>query len=407
MKPEQFSDALGLLPDDILAETDALRSQKPPRKTVWWKWACAAACLCLAVFAGTQSYLRQAEPQLPELPLLTISENNVGMGFEGYMAYDISELVNANPWNEDLPLSTLPVFENPITYDPKYHLASGADFDRMREFLIDIAGRFGLDAGSLDITDDAPDEETRQEITEKMELTGGPVPEGYFDPTRLIAETDGLKIEVDEHLTAEISFEPPVALPDGYDFTHYASYESIAAAAEYLKSEYQEVIGMDDPQANIFGGDYNIYKQQSYSIEFFDASGDAVQQIIHYHFNRAAFYCDDNGELFLMRIFQPDLSKKVGDYPIITSKQAEKLLLNGNYITTVPYEMPGAAYVKKVELVYRTGEQEQYYMPYYRFYAEIPELEEDGMKTYGAYYVPAVRSEYLSNMPIWDGSFNS
>ena len=29
------------------------------------------------------------------------------------------------------------------------------------------------------------------------------------------------------------------------------------------------------------------------------------------------------------------------------------------------------------------------------------------MKTYGAYYVPAVEQRYISNMPSWDGSFNS
>lgn len=45
-------------------------------------------------------------------------------------------------------------------------------------------------------------------------------------------------------------------------------------------------------------------------------------------------------------------------------------------------------------------------MPYYCFYVELPEEERDGLKTYGAYYVPAVEKEYLTNMPLWDGSFN-
>ena len=77
------------------------------------------------------------------------------------------------------------------------------------------------------------------------------------------------------------------------------------------------------------------------------------------------------------------------------------------YLTTVPYEIPGSEYVKKVELIYRTDEHEQYFMPYYRFYVELPEEEmENGRKTYGAYYVPAVDRSYISNMPTWDGSFN-
>lgn len=84
------------------------------------------------------------------------------------------------------------------------------------------------------------------------------------------------------------------------------------------------------------------------------------------------------------------------------------MLLNGNYITTVPCEISEATLIKKVELVYRTGKYEKCYMPYYRFYVELPEKEqENGLKTYGAYYVPAVESSYISNMPKWDGSFNS
>ena len=58
------------------------------------------------------------------------------------------------------------------------------------------------------------------------------------------------------------------------------------------------------------------------------------------------------------------------------------MLLNGSYLTTVPYEISGPEYVKKVELIYRTGSHEQYFMPYYRFYVELPEEEmENGRKS--------------------------
>lgn len=181
----------------------------------------------------------------------------------------------------------------------------------------------------------------------------------------------------------------------------------MAAAAEYLKTEYKDFIGFENPQVNIHGGGYNIYARQMYYIEFFDAGGNDTEQIINYNFNRAAFYCDDEGNLTMARIYQPDLSKKVGDYPIISLAQAGEMLSKGNYLTSVPYEMPGPEYVRKVELIYRRGELEEYYMPYYRFYAELPEEErENGLKDYGAYYVPAVESTYISNMPTWDGSFN-
>lgn len=322
------------------------------------------------------------------------------------MAYDASELVSANPWREDMELATMPVYQNTLDYDYNF-IASGVDFEKMQKFLLEVAGRLGLDANELTITDDAPDEESRKKIIEKFNEVGDTVPEGYFNPTRLIIEAEGLKIEVDRTMTAKVTFEPAVTLPDKYNFIYFASYEDIAAVAEYLRTEYKDFIGYENTLVNIHGGDYNIYAQQMYDIEFFDAGGNDTELIINYNFNRTAFYCDGEGNLAMARIYQPDLSKKVGDYPIISLAQAEELLSKGNYLTTVPYEMPGSEYVRKVELIYRTGELEEYYMPYYRFYVELPQEErENGLKTYGAYYVPAVESTYISNMPTWDGNFN-
>lgn len=416
MRGNEFLDKMELVNPAYVEAADI----KPKRKKlVWVKWAGIAACFALIIYAGTRllprenpklsqenSKLSQKNPDnISDLPMITISKDTSSMGYEGYMAYDASELVNANPWRESLELSTLPVYQNPLTYDEN-QIASEADFDKMREFLLEVAKRFGLDTNGITITDDVPNEETKQIIREKFEAVGDTVPEGYFDPTKVIIEAEGLTIEVDQSMTATLSFEPAVSLPQEYNFTHFASYEDKAAVAEYLKKEYIDFIGINNPQVNICGGDYNIYGQQEYSIEFFDGTGSETENIINYNFNRVTFHCDDEGKLFLARIYQPDLSQKIGDYPIINSKKAEELLSKGNYITTVPYEMPGIEYVKKVELVYRTGKQEEYYMPYYRFYVELPEDErENGLKTYGAYYVPAVDGSYISNMPIWDGSF--
>lgn len=418
MKSEIISDALNMLNDDIIEETATVRASKKKcekdSQKLWWKWAFAAACLTFAAYAGTRTLHSIKFPNIPilpiaenikktTLPMLSVTENtNEAMGFEGYLVYDISELVNENPWNETMELSTLPVYKNPLSYNENM-IASGADFDKMHTFLIEIAGRLGLDPNTLIITDNAFDEKTRQQITEKMD---GNVPNGYFNPTALMIETVDLTIEVDQTMTAKITFEPAISLPEEYHFTHYASYENIVAVAGYLKNEYKSFIGIDNPCVDISGGDYNIYLQQGYQISFFDSSGTDIEQLVNYNFNRVSFYCDDEGKLFLARIYQPDLSKKVGDYPIITVATARKLLADGKYITTVPYEMPGMEYVAKTELIYRAGTLEEYYMPYYRFYVELPnELRDGALKNYGTYYVPAVESTYISNMPIWNGSF--
>ena len=58
-------------------------------------------------------------------------------------------------------------------------------------------------------------------------------------------------------------------------------------------------------------------------------------------------------------------------------------------------------------MLYRTEPSCAYYLPYYRFLAELPEMgARDGLKHYGAYYVPAVESRYIANMPTYDGNFN-
>ena len=90
--------------------------------------------------------------------------------------------------------------------------------------------------------------------------------------------------------------------------------------------------------------------------------------------NRIVFYCDDDGKLFLVRIHSPNLTQKVADYPVISPAEAMRLLSKGKYITSVPYRFSGTEFVAKAELIYRTGDLEAYFMPYYRFYVEIPEL---------------------------------
>ncbi len=78
-------------------------------------------------------------------------------------------------------------------------------------------------------------------------------------------------------------------------------------------------------------------------------------------------------------------------------------------VTSVPDEFPGAEAIGKVELVYRMDSQEEFFMPYYKFYVRLDEshdIEELNLVTYGTYYVPAVSGEYINNMSRWDGSLH-
>lgn len=471
MKPEQLSDALNYLDDELLQEAQEARLQtampqrlpgqpavQPARqqsgqpapgdaanpapeptvrgwgkKTVWMRRAAAAACLALCLGGGAWLWQRGGCGQplpidpapgpdasqpgwtpAPDLPLLTIDDDlSSGMGFEGLMFYDSSEMYSANPWTKDAQLSYLPVFRNTLRADAAGAYDAGGiseeRFAQMRSLLLQTAQRLGMDTASLVIGDNAPSEEEKNAYREKFESIGEEVPEGLFDPTELNAKQDGVRIEVEANMTVTIQFEPALALPLDFPLDFRMSHEHAQTAAEYLREAFAALIGMQDPQIDICGGDYTFSGEHGYGVDFFEGAGDPVQQILHFNFDRASFSGNDEGRLWIVRLYQTDLSDKIGDYPIIPPGKAKELLLAGSYITTVPgeYGTPREDLIVRTELVYRYRRTDEYYMPYYRFYIELPEQKrENGLNTYGAFYVPAVEGQYLTNMPVWDGSFN-
>ena len=392
MNAQILLDAIGGIRDPLIEE-----ASRPPRRIA--KWSGIAAGIAAVLTAGAL-WMNQSA-----LPMLTIEEGSSAMGFEGYIAYDISELSTGNPWTAETALTTLPVYENPLARDEN---PAGTDekFRRMEACLRELAKRLGADPEKLEITDNTPDAAYQEAVREKFASVGEEVPEGYFDPTCLIAQWDGIEIQLDFSMTAEISFEPALALPEGYAYRHGSSYEETTAAGEWLAEQYASLLNMEDPQLCISGGDYDIYRQQGYTVEVYDDAGDSLERMLNWNFRRVSFYCDDDGKLFLIRMRNPDLTEKFGDYPILTAEEAADLLADGQYATSVPAEFPGEEWIARTELLYRSGSGEKVWMPWYRFLVELPEMaQEDGAKTYGAYYVPAVEGRYIANMPKWDGSF--
>ena len=407
MKGERILNAVGNI-DDKLVEA-ALPPAKA-KKRGGMKWFTAAACLAAVLAGGFALYSRSTVPDTADLPVLDLTpkEGASAWGFEGYMAYDISELASANPWTEKTNLKTLPVFRNPVDYDRAGAPASPVSeetMETMKTRLLETAERLGLK--NVQVADNAPSQEEIDAVTEKFASVGQDVPEGYFEPTEAVAEQDGVKLTVGADLAVRIEFDPALDLRSEYKVDYSASHEEMRKAGEYLKGQYADLLGMEKPQVSVTGGDYTYDGEQMFGLEFFDAAGDKTRQIVNYNFNTAQFACSDEGKLWLIRLNRPDLSQKVGDYPIISVKEAQALLCAGNYITTVPEEFPGEEHIARVELIYRDSRHDQYLMPYYRFYVEVPDMARDnGLKTYGAYYVPAVSGEFLSELPVWEGQFN-
>lgn len=384
MNAKKFSDAMGELDSKYIDE--ALNYKKKAKKPFWMKWGARVACVVVAILVG----VRMIAPEKDRLPMLTISDiESSGMGFESWLGYDISQWNNGNPWSESMEFSVLPVYRNG-SYDSAGKPVGLSQTDMKQRLEAAVAA---LDLDSYDI-------EIEQEC--------------------LTANTDGLQICVYADGMIEVWFENGRTLPEEYSFTLFDTTDAEAEQVlEYLSQEYSELIGVSEPKKVLSGSymmwnDYdeagNYITEPRFEREYalYDSSGDELEDILNYNFNCVRFYPDDNGNLSLIRIHSGlSCAEKMGDYPIISTDEAYELLLKGHYITSVPYTITDTELICKVELVYRNGSTEKTFLPYYRFYIELPEMRrENGLTDYGAYYVPAIQEEYIRNMPLWDGSIN-
>lgn len=386
MNGNEFLDKMSLADPAYVEEAD-----RPVKKrTTWRRWGAMAACLAVLLGVGFLFFPRSSpdvpDPVPTELPTLPVSMGPSlgGYGFEGYYVRDISDLKNTSPSQIGSLPDTLPVFRNATGGYP-LQAATEEYKAKMLTLCRSVAGRLGWDAENMTVVWD--------------ERNGGLVP-----TTVTATGADGVKIEVDQFMTVTISY-PDRNRP--FSENVLPTYDDAHKLAEKLLAEYRDLMNFANPQICITGGDYNIDGEQSYDIVFTETGGTQTEELLEFFFHGAEFFCNEDGEPRIIRLRCTDLSDKVGDYPIITAQQAQAQLVAGHYITSCGWEMPGEAYIRKVELVYRTGEYDEYFMPYYRFYVEL--LEEapvEGCMHLAAYYVPAVAEEYLAPLSTWDGRFN-
>ncbi len=386
MNGNEFLDKMSLADPAYVEEAD-----RPVKKrTTWRRWGAMAACLAVLLGVGFLFFPRSSpdvpDPVPTELPTLPVSMGPSlgGYGFEDYYVRDISDLKNTSPSQIGSLPDTLPVFRNATGGYP-LQAATEEYKAKMLTLCRSVAGRLGWDA------------EKTAEVWEERS-------DGLAPTTVTATGADGVKIEVDQFMTVTISY-PDRNRP--FSENVLPTYDDAHKLAEKLLAEYRGLMGFSSPQICITGGYYNIDGEQSYDIAFVETGGTQTEELLEFFFHGAEFFCNEGGEPWLIHLRCTDLSDKVGDYPIITAQQAQAQLVAGHYITSCGWEMPGEAYIRKVELVYRTGEYDEYFMPYYRFYVEL--LEEapvEGCMHLAAYYVPAVAEEYLAPLSTWDGRFN-
>lgn len=385
MRGKEMLEAVGYIDGDLIkrGEMRNLRAQ-------WKRWTAIAASICLLV--GGALIYHGSMPQYAT-EILSVSDTDIGMGFEGYSAYDISELRRDNP-ADGIKLKALNVYRSTVSYDERLY-PYGQDLVAMKTYLLTLAGQFGLDAASLEVFDNAPGEGQIQGLIMEFASVGREVPEYYKLPYRLWVRADGIEIAVEADMTATISFADGIPLPQAYRLDFDSTPEELTAVSGYLWEQYGEIIGYTDPELCIRGGSYDTDGTQKFTLSFYEGSRDKTEKFENYSFNYTEFTPG------MIRIYCDKAAEKIGLYPIISEADALQQLLDGQYYTNVMEEFPGEDAVVRCELMYRSGSKDKTLMPFYRFYVYLENapgtaLYPEGMKTYGAYYVPAVEPDYLA-----------
>lgn len=281
------------------------------------------------------------------LQMFTIVQNGDVIGEECVDTADISTVRNKNPWTGETKFDALPVYKN---------IAVEADYK-------------GPDSAN---------------ITAHIERCLG---REFFSVKK-------------QFESVVVNFVPALEIPDEYKVFSTGTYtkKEWDARSDYVLKTYGKLLNMENPKPTYAA---------SGSIEFYNASGSDLQQMMNYSFDRAAVYYDDDGNISKILFKISDLSEKLGDYPAITVDEAKQLFAEGHYFATCfPTDsLPAAEDIAAVELIYRTphtayfGESTQkYFVPYYCFYVDM-HFSHEGAERYGMYYVPAINGKYISNMP--------
>lgn len=421
MRGEKLLRAIGLVEDDLILEADAPPAPKK-KKTVPWRWLSLAACAVLACMATLLLRTGGYSSAAPEAGAEALDENALqgqrpgpgaggaeagpapfalgesgsgGFGFEGLLEFAPSELEQGCPWRPGDQVDSLPVYKN----GSSLYLSGVAQFTldapQMEARLRELAAKLGYTVEEVEVY---PSENQVEEMKQKLGDADDLTIELNTRPSRVTAKCDGAVLRMDTGGDLTVEFSEPVSLPAGYRFSADATVEEAQQAVRYLWSIYGEPLGLAQPAPRLFL-DYTYEGKPHREFAVFDGSGDLADRLLQFSLGGLTFWDDEQGRLYGFRLSGTDVvGEKLGDYPVLSYEEAKELLAQGNCFTSVMEEFPGVERLAYTELVYRVSSG--VVAPYYRFLVELPTLEmENGLKTYGAYYVPAVESAYITDLP--------
>lgn len=409
-----------MLQDAVAAAAQPVKRRPPVRFGAGLATAACAALLAAAVLgavapvlapkggagemntAGTQQDEMTSDAALPEFSLK--EANGAGFGMEAVMVREESELVpTAWPVNSGQTPASLPVYENARPAD-----VTGARTyteEELSAIAQQTAAALGFEVERVELS---PTEAQRQATMERFEAAG-----------LLPSEEDAPEVAAEKQAQLDYNLAPDsaaavctngavvtasrtgtvrVELAEGFDAAPYAQdAQAYAAAVQRLADEYGAAFGMQAPQAAV-QADYTVEGNVHLTNFVWDAAASPAQQLLFASCGRLSFSAGESGAILYE---QPQPGRALGEYPLVSESEARAMLLQGQCLTSVPYAVQSEADIATVELCYREGSE--VYAPWYRFWVKLPEEAQQncapGCTAYGAYYVPAVRGEYIAGAP--------
>ena len=431
MFKEQYINELNRLKPDknFKADTIALLQQKQQEyyihhntvqspKTVYAKKSykkLAAACACIAAVILSVSAVRlyrgssassfsqqqtftikdiQAVEEIssPEYVVQAQYDNGGSFGYEGILLKDIGTYDNGNPFSIYDSFDTLPIYH----FTPFSLSQAETETDN-------ILKAFSADSSAAE----------REIILTELVYTNGHL-SSHRDSTLSSEEFALVKLKdsVIPH-RYEASFDGgdiQMWLPKGETRIRIDTDAEITDSqiTEYISQNYSSALGYTHSTvcADI---DYNIYGEENPTYYIYDHSDDYAQNIFNYSVNNTRVYYsakEESLEDYDQFIFwiKNNCYTRGKELPAVNWRQALGLLYNGEYYSSVPYEISEESTVSRIELVYKEAPYDSMLLtrssvsvPFYKFYVELKEMsiEEQGLTDYGIYYVCAIDPSYI------------
>lgn len=306
------------------------------------------------------------------LPILALQKPDEGQDWAGLVLNDFDEFGAESPWQaEDAQPQTLPV------YTGTQQTADATETQLLAQ------AQQAADALGLAVTG--------HEVQKTPEVG-----------TTVVVHADGASIASAARYT-KVLFDVAMMPQAGSAPAATAALAAQRQYAQKLVEEYAALfayMGKPVPEVTLNRtGDGAAH----YTYTVYDGSGD-LGSVLHSRAfaSKIIFGQDAAGGLGIQEIYLAvnDGFVLVEEYPLLTQAEAEELVAGDSGAAMGicgPPAFPGLDAVVAVDMVYGPPYGDLYSIPYYVFYAEIPDAIglAAGLHEYGQWYVPAVQPEYL------------